>query len=143
MLISDVLRTKGHEVFTIRPEQTVKDAVERLAAHRIGALVVEEHAKAVGVFSERDLVNSLANSGVRAYEHPVRDLMSSPIVTGSPGDTIEHSLSMMIERRIRHLPIVGPNGLAGMVTVGDLIKHRLDQKELEAGVLLDISRMHS
>ncbi len=143
MLISDVLRTKGHEVFTIRPEQAVKEAVERLAAHRIGALVVEEHGKPAGIFSERDLVNSLAKNGVSAYGHAVREMMSSPAVTGVPGDTIEHALSMMIERRIRHLPIIGPNGLAGMVTLGDLIKHRLDQKELEAGVLLDISRMHS
>ncbi len=143
MLISDVLQTKGHEVFTIRPEQTVKEAVERLAAHRIGALVVEEHGKPAGVFSERDLVNSLARSGVAVYGHAVRELMSSPVVTGAPGDTTDHALSMMVGQRIRHLPIVGPGGLAGMVTLGDLIKHRLDQKELEADVLLDISRMHS
>ena len=143
MLISDVLQTKGHEVFTIRPEQTVKEAVERLAAHRIGALVVEEHGKPAGVFSERDLVNSLARSGVAVYGHAVRELMSSPVVTGAPGDTTDHAMSMMVGQRIRHLPIVGPGGLAGMVTLGDLIKHRLDQKELEADVLLDISRMHS
>ncbi len=143
MLISDVLRTKGHEVFTIRAEQTVKEAVERLAAHRIGALVVEEHGKPVGIFSERDLVNRLAKSGAPAYGYKVRELMSSPILTGGPTDTIEHALAVMIERRIRHLPIIGTDGLAGMVSLGDLIKHRLDQKELEAGVLLDISRMHS
>ncbi len=67
MLISDVLQTKGHKVVTIRPDQSVKDAVERLAQHRIGALVVEERLQPTGIFSERDLVNRLAESGARAY----------------------------------------------------------------------------
>ncbi len=140
MLISDVLRTKGHEVVTIRPDQTVKEAVERLAQHRIGALVVEKSLKPVGIFSERDLVNRLAKSGVRAYEYEVRELMSAPIITAAPGDTIEQALALMIQRRIRHLPILTGEALTGLVSIGDLIKYRLDQKELEANVLLEITR---
>ena len=140
MLISDVLRTKGHEVVTIRPDQTVKEAVERLAQHRIGALVVEKSLKPVGIFSERDLVNRLAKNGVRAYEYEVRELMSAPIITAAPGDTIEQALALMIRRRIRHLPILTGEALTGLVSIGDLIKYRLDQKELEANVLLEITR---
>ncbi len=140
MLISDVLRTKGHEVVTIRPDQTVKDAVERLAKHRIGALVVENRLKPVGIFSERDLVNRLAKSGVRAYDYEVREVMSAPVITGRLEDTIEQALDLMTRRRIRHLPILAGGDLAGLVSIGDLIKYRLDQKELEANVLLDITR---
>ncbi len=141
MKIADILRAKGQHVVTIRPDQTVKDAVERLASHHIGALVVEERLKPIGMFSERDLVNRLARSGVRTYDFQVRELMSSPLVTGSPDDTIEHALALMTERRVRHLPIVVGGDLAGLVSLGDLVKYRLDQKELEASVLLDIARM--
>jgi CBS domain-containing protein len=141
MLISDVLQTKGHKVVTIRPDQSVKDAVERLAQHRIGALVVEERLQPTGIFSERDLVNRLAESGARAYNYAVRDLMTSPVITGAPGDTIEQALAKMTGQRIRHLPIVDGQELVGIVSLGDLVKYRLDQKELEANVLLDISRM--
>ena len=143
MLISDVLHSKGHEVVTIRPDQTVKEAVERLASHRIGALVVEDRLKPVGVFSERDLVNRLARSGARAYDYLVSDLMSTPIISGAPDDTVEHALAVMTARRIRHLPILRQGDLVGMISIGDLVKHRLDQKELEANTLLDIARMRA
>ena len=143
MLISDVLQTKGRKVVTIRPDQTVKDAVERLAEHRIGALVVEDQLKPVGIFSERDLVNRLAKSGARAYEFEVRELMSTPVISGSPTDTIDQTLALMTARRIRHLPILVGGELVGIVSLGDLVKHRMEAKELEANVLLDLSRMRS
>ncbi len=143
MLVSDVLRTKGHEVVTIRPNQTVREAVELLAKHRIGAVGVEDYLKPVGIFSERDLVNRLAKSGVRAYEFEVRELMTTPLITNHPDDTIEHALALMVEQRIRHLPILRDGALVGLVSIGDLIKYRLDQKELEANVLLDIARMRA
>ncbi len=141
MLISDVLHTKGRKVVTIRPDQTVKDAVERLAEHRIGALVVESQLKPVGIFSERDLVNRLAKSGAAAYDLQVREVMTSPVVSGSPTDTIDHALALMTHRRIRHLPILVGDELVGLISLGDLVKHRLEAKELEASVLLDMTRM--
>ena len=141
MQISDILRAKGQHVVTIRPDETVKDAVERLAANHIGALVVEDRLKPVGMFSERDLVNRLATSGIRAYGYQVRELMSSPLVTGKPDDTVEHATAVMTERRIRHLPIMVDGDLVGLVSLGDLVKYRLGQKELEANVLLDITRL--
>ena len=143
MLISDVLHTKGHKVVTIRPDQTVREAVERLAEHRIGALVVEDQLKPVGIFSERDLLNRLAKSGAPAYQFRVREVMSSPVVSGSPTDTIDQTLRLMTHRRIRHLPILVEGELVGLVSLGDLVKHRLEEKELEASVLLDLSRMRA
>ncbi len=141
MLISDILRTKGQTVVTVRPDHTVKDAVERLAEHRIGALVVIEGLKPVGIFSERDLVNRLAKNGARAYQFEVRELMSSPVISGVPTDTIDDTLQLMTKRRIRHLPILVNGELVGVVSLGDLVKHRFEEKELEAGVLLDRARM--
>ncbi len=142
MLISDILRTKGQKVVTIRPDQTVKDAVERLAEHRIGALVVIDGLKPVGIFSERDLVNRLAKNGARAYQFEVRELMTSPVITGVPTDTVDQTLQLMTRKRIRHLPILHNGDLVGVVSLGDLVKHRFEEKELEAGVLLDRARMH-
>ncbi|WP_158747286.1 CBS domain-containing protein [Acidisphaera sp. L21] len=143
MLISDVLHTKGRKVFTIRPDQTVKDAVERLAEHRIGALVVENRLKPVGIFSERDLVNRLAHSGAGVYDYKVGDLMTTPVISGHPDDTIDDMLQLMTRRRIRHLPIIESEELVGIVSLGDLVKHRFEEKELEASVLLDLTRMRS
>ena len=143
MLISDVLHAKGREVITIRPDQSVREAVERLAKHRIGALVVIDRLKPVGIFSERDLVNRLAESGARAYDFQVRELMSSPIISGRVTDRVESALALMTKRRIRHLPILEADDLIGLVSIGDLVKHRLDAKELEANVLLDITRMRA
>ncbi len=142
MLISDILRTKGQTVVTVRPDHTVKDAVERLAEHRIGALVVLEGLKPVGIFSERDLVNRLAKNGARAYQFEVRELMSSPVISGTPADTIDETLQLMTRKRIRHLPILLDGELVGVVSLGDLVKYRFEEKELEAGVLLDRARMH-
>ena len=141
MLISDILRTKGQTVVTIRPDQTVKDAVERLAEHRIGALVVIDGLKAVGVFSERDLVNRLAKNGARAYQFEVREVMSSPVISGTPEDPIDQTLQFMTRKRIRHLPILVNGDLVGVVSLGDLVKYRFEEKEIEAGVLLDRARM--
>ena len=131
MRISDVLHEKGSQVFTIRPDQRVSEAVQRLAEHHIGALVVEQMLKPIGIFSERDLVNRLAKSGSRAWDFEVRELMTTPVITGRPDDAIEQTLALMTRRRIRHLPIVEADTLVGMVSLGDLVKYRLDQKELE------------
>jgi CBS domain-containing protein len=141
MLISDILRTKGQTVVTVRPDQTVKDAVERLAENRIGALVVIDGLKPVGVFSERDLVNRLAQNGARAYQFPIREVMTSPVISGLPTDTIDETLQVMTRKRIRHLPILMDGELVGVVSLGDLVKYRFEEKELEAGVLLDRARM--
>ena len=144
MLIKDVLRDKGGEVITVHQSDNVAVAVKKLAERRIGAVIVEDLAMhPVGIFSERDLVNALARSGPRSYEYEVRELMTSPFISTQPGERVDAALALMTTRRIRHLPVLDGGRLVGLVSIGDLVKHRLDEKELEASVLLDITRMRS
>ena len=144
MLISDVLRSKGSEVVRIRQTETVTAAVQKLAERRIGALLVEDQwMKPVGIFSERDFVNAIARDGASTLDTPVRDLMSSPIISCKPSDRVDAVLATMTMKKIRHLPVMEGGHLLGMISIGDLVKHRLDEKELEAAVLLEISRMRT
>jgi CBS domain-containing protein len=144
MLISDVLRTKGHNVVRIHPADSIELAVQKLAEHRIGALVVEDRwMKPVGIFSERDFINAVARNGAAVLGFQVQQLMSTPIVTCRSSDRVDAVLATMTTARIRHLPVIEDNALKGIVSIGDLVKHRLDEKELEASVLLDISRRHA
>ena len=144
MFISDVLRAKGLHVERINPTDSVELAVRKLAEHRIGALVVEDRwMKPVGVFSERDFINAVARDGAAVLGFQVQQLMSTPMLTCRPSDRIDAMLATMTMARIRHLPVIEENELKGIVSIGDLVKHRLDAKELEASVLRDISRMRA
>jgi len=144
MLISDVLRTKGRHVERIHPTDSVALAVRKLAEHRIGALVVEDRwMKPAGIFSERDFINAVARDGAAVLGFQVQQLMSTPMLTCRSSDRIDAVLATMTIARIRHLPVVDNNELKGIVSIGDLVKHRLDEKELEASVLRDISRMRA
>jgi CBS domain-containing protein len=144
MLIRDVLHTKGREVVKVGAHDTVRTAVGKLAEYRIGALVVEDRwMKLVGIFSERDFVNAIAVSGAEVLEYPVQDFMSTRIVSCVSDDRIDAALVTMTVGRIRHLPVIDDGVLRGIVSIGDLVKHRLDEKELEASVLLEISRMRA
>ena len=144
MLISDVLRTKGHHIERIRPTDSVEVAVRKLAEHRIGALVVEDRwMKPVGIFSERDFINAVAREGAAVLGFQVQQLMSTPMLTCRSSDRIDAVLATMTMSRIRHLPVLEDNELKGIVSIGDLVKHRLDEKDLEASVLLDIQRMRA
>lgn len=144
MRISDVLQHKGSEVVRVGLSDSVVSAVKKLSERRIGAVVVEDRwMKLVGIFSERDLVNALARRGAQVLDSEVKDLMTSPVVTCRSTDRIEAALAMMTMKRIRHLPVVNDGEMKGIISIGDLVKHRLDEKELEASVLLEISRMRA
>jgi CBS domain-containing protein len=144
MLISDVLRSKGRDVVRIRTADSIAIAVGKLAKHRIGALVVEDRwMKLVGVFSERDFVNAIARDGAAVLGFNVEQLMSSPIISCRSSDRVDAALGTMTVTRIRHLPVIDDGALRGIVSIGDLVKQRLDEKELEANVLLEISRMRA
>lgn len=144
MFIADILRTKGHHVVRIHPTDSVESAVRKLSEHRIGAMVVEDRwMKPIGIFSERDFINATAREGAEALHHEVRDLMTSPVISCRSSDRIDAALAAMTLARIRHLPVIDQGELKGIVSIGDLVKHRLDEKELEANVLLDLSRMHA
>ena len=144
MLIANILRVKGHDVVTVRTADSVTLAVRRLAEHGIGALVVEDRwMKLVGIFSERDFVNAIARDGAAVLGFDVQRLMSSPAISCRSSDRIDAALAIMTVARIRHLPVIDDGVLKGIVSIGDLVKHRLDEKELEASVLLEISRMRA
>ena len=144
MLVSDVLRVKGHDVVKIHATDSVELAVRRLAEHRIGALIFEDRwMKPVGIFSERDFINAVARDGAAALGFDVQQQMSTHIISCRSSDRVDAVLAKMTNVRIRHLPVIDDNELKGIVSIGDLVKHRLDEKELEANVLIDISRMRA
>jgi CBS domain-containing protein len=144
MFISDVLRVKGRHVVRVHPNDSVEFAVGKLAEHRIGAVVVEDQwMKPVGIFSERDFIRATAHEGSEVLRFEVRQLMTSPIMSCRSAERVDAALAMMTNARIRHLPVIDDGELKGIVSIGDLVKHRLDEKELEANVLLDIARLHA
>ena len=144
MLISDVLRGKGHAVERIQSNARVSDAVRRLSEQRIGALVVEDPwMRMLGIFSERDFVNAVAREGEAALLRQVAELMSSPVITCAVAERVDAVLAKMTIARIRHLPVVENDQLVGIVSIGDLVKQRLEEKELEANTLLDLFRMRA
>ncbi|MBV9538447.1 MAG: CBS domain-containing protein [Acidisphaera sp.] len=144
MFISDVLGSKSAVVVKAFTTDSVGDAVRKLAQHKIGALVVEDaFMHPTGIFSERDFINAVAKSGEKVLDTTVQQWMSSPIVSCRPSDRIDAALGLMTMRRIRHLPVMEGETLRGIVSIGDLIKHRLDEKELEANVLLELARRRS
>lgn len=132
MTIAAILSSKGHEVATIEAGMPLVDAVAELARRKIGALVVTQNGVVAGIVSERDLVMCLGKHGAVALERPVAEAMSAPAVTVDPGTPILNALSLMTERRFRHLPIMQDGALIGLVSIGDLVKHRIDSIEHEA-----------
>jgi CBS domain-containing protein len=143
MTIASLLGGKGHDVSTIRNTEKVRAAITKLDEERIGALVVVDRwGKLVGMFSERDVVRGLAQDGAAALDFEVHELMTPDVTTCAPEDRIEKAMAIMTAHRIRHLPVMAGGKILGLVSIGDLVKYRLDQKEVEANVLLDIARAH-
>jgi CBS domain-containing protein len=117
------LREKGATVRSIGPDVTVFDALQQMADFGIGALLVLQHGKPIGLFSERDYARKLALRGLRSRETPVSVVMSSPVITISPDASVQEGMQMMTQRFVRHLPVVdGSGSVLGMVSIGDLVK---------------------
>ncbi len=138
MKVQEILTHKGAKVVTIRPDATVSTAVHRLALERIGALVVSEDGVSIaGIFSERDVILALADEGaaVLAPDRHVRDLMTKGVRTCRPDDAVKAVMAEMTRHRFRHMPVVDGGKLAGVISIGDVVKTRLDEMELETVVL--------
>jgi len=120
--IRDILREKGSMVRSIDPNVTVFDALKLMADYGIGALLVLQNGKPIGLFSERDYARKLALRGLRSRDTPVTVVMSSPVITISPDASVQDGMQMMTERFVRHLPVVDASGVLGMVSIGDLVK---------------------
>ena len=132
MTIAAVLRSKGSAVETITAQARVADAVARLGERRIGALPVVEGEEIVGIMSERDVIYCLRDHGAEVLGWPVSRAMSSPAITTGPDTEVLAALALMTQRRIRHLPVVEGGGIVGIVSIGDLVKHRMERIEAEA-----------
>jgi CBS domain-containing protein len=139
MNVQTILSAKGTDVATITPSATLAEAAEMLRSKGFGALVASADGRALdGIVSERDIVRALAADGVATLERKVATCMSSEVFTCTPSDSIDALMSMMTERRIRHLPVVdGAGGLAGMISIGDVVKYRLGELERENDQLHD------
>ena len=136
MSVASILKANGAHVETTRPDTTLYTVVWDLKVKGIGALVVSEDGSTVlGLISERDVVRGLTERGTKLLTMPVSELMTSPAVTCTPGESITAVMARMTRHRVRHLPVVEGDKLRGIVSIGDVVKHRLDELELEANVL--------
>ena len=136
MLIAHVLRDKGAAVHTLAADVTLEQAARELDARRVGALVVLDGDGAIlGVFSERDLVREIARRGADALEDPVSAVMTRDVFTARLDETIDDGLGRMTDRRVRHLPVIEAGRLVGIVSIGDLVKHRIAAVEAEAAAM--------
>lgn len=132
MNVESILKAKGRQVATIAPDAAVADAVHMLRRMNIGALVVSTDGKRLdGILSERDIIHALADRGPAALGLRVADLMTHRVVTCAPGDTIADLMAEMTRSRIRHLPVLEQGRLVGVVSIGDVVKNRLEEMEYE------------
>ena len=132
MSIAAILGRKGDTVYSTECDTPVRDAVAMLAGRRIGALPVLKAGRVVGIMSERDVIYCLRSDGAAVLDWPVERVMTSPAVTVDPDFSVMAALSLMTQRRMRHLPVVWQERLIGLVSIGDLVKYRIDRIEAEA-----------
>ena len=135
MTIASVLQGKGSAVETIDAQASVTDAIQRLGEKRIGALPVLEGGRIAGIMSERDVIYCLRDHGPEVLDWPVSRLMSSPAITADSNTDVLAALALMTQRRIRHLPVVDNGQIRGIVSIGDLVKYRMERIEAEADAM--------
>lgn len=132
MTIATILATKGSEVVTLTAGHKVADAVKLLAERRIGAVPVMQGDQVAGIFSERDVIHCVAAHGAAGLDRPVGEAMTAPAITVTRAEAALGALTLMTRRRIRHLPVVEDGRLIGFVSIGDLVKYRIDKIEADA-----------
>lgn len=138
MLVSGLLHFKGHDVVTVTPSTFAPEVLSALAEHHIGAVVVSGDGRHIdGVLSERDIVRSLAEHGADMLGHTAADLMTTEVFTCEPSTTVEELMSLMTSRRVRHVPVVDNGELAGLVSIGDVVRDRIADLETESQALHD------
>ena len=135
MTIAAVLAGKGHQVMTIEVGATLQEAATELARHRIGALLVVDGDRIAGIISERDLIQCMAHRGQELLTASVSEAMTSDVITAEPSMPVLAALALMTKRRIRHLPVTSGNALQGIVSIGDLVKYRMQRIEAEADAM--------
>jgi len=137
MLLRDILESKGDsDVLTISPSSTLSDVVEKMVAHNCGSLVVCDDDQMVGIISERDVLRTVANRDARLDQILVHERMTRNVITGSPDDNISAVMGLMTKHRIRHLPVLRGNALAGLISIGDIVKAQHHNLERENHLLM-------
>jgi CBS domain-containing protein len=136
MTIAAILQSKGAEVLTVPADLKVRDAVALLAERKIGALPVVRGESVAGIMSERDVIYCLQSDGAAMLDWPVERIMTAPAITVERDEQVLSALSLMTRRRIRHLPVVEQGRIVGIVSIGDLVKYRMDKIEQEAAQML-------
>ena len=137
MTIGAILKDKGGEVVSLASTARVREAVALLAERRIGAVPVVDEGQVAGIFSERDVTYCLAREGAGALDRKLAEVMTTPVQTVGAGDAVIGALSLMTKRRIRHLPVVEDGAIIGFISIGDLVKYRIDRIEAEAAAMRD------
>jgi CBS domain-containing protein len=137
MKVDAVLAAKGHEVATVTPSATLATVAQRLRLEGIGALVVLDQGKVAGMIAERDVVHAFAAHRAEAADIKVAEVMTHNVITCRREDSLTRVLGLMTRHRVRHLPVLEAGRLAGLISIGDAVKHRLDELEMEAAVLRD------
>jgi CBS domain-containing protein len=133
MIVNKILELKGRDVVTIEPAQALSEAVKVLSERRIGALlIVDGHRPVSGIISERDIVRAVAAQGVKALEEPVSRFMTEKVVTCTGQTSINDVMELMTKQKFRHVPVVEGGRLAGIISIGDVVKLRLEEVEAEA-----------
>ena len=137
MSIESILRRKGADVTTIRQETSIKSAADWLRAKNIGALVVTSGNAVLGLVSEREIVRAFSRYGEATGSMPVKEIMQNGVTTVSPDESVSRVMNLMTHHRVRHIPVLRDGRLAGIISIGDVVKQRLDDLELETNVLRD------
>lgn len=135
MNVAAILKAKGSDVVTVGPTATLGEIAILLSERRIGAVVVMQDRKVLGIVSERDVVKAVARNGAKALNAPVRDVMTSRVVTCGLNDSIDELMDSMTMGRFRHLPVIEDGELAGIVSIGDVVKHRIAETVMETEAL--------
>jgi len=132
MLVAQIIKDKGDQVFTCEPADTLSQAARALHERRVGAMVVCEGDRVVGILSERDIVRGVAKDGAAALERPVSEYMTADVQFARPAEAIDSLMERMTDRRIRHLPVLSESRLAGIVSIGDVVKCKIAETVQEA-----------
>lgn len=137
MLIDQILRTKGGSVTKIESSTSLADAAKLLDDQKIGAVVAMNGTTLAGVLSERDILRQVARHGQSALEMSVEESMTRGVITAHPGETVDQCLGRMTDRRVRHLPVMRDGELAGIISIGDLVKWKIEATKAEADAMVD------
>jgi CBS domain-containing protein len=127
--VKDILRAKGHDVWSITPDATVFDALTKMAHKNVGALTVMEGDQLVGIISERDYARKVILQGKTSRTTSVREIMSSPVICVRSQQTVEECMALLTGRRIRHLPVIEDNRVIGMISIGDIVKSIISEQQ--------------